>query len=76
MKPIGLRYKYDGEIMIVHRCLSCGKISNNRIAGDDIPEVILSLLQEKSDACNLLTSENIREVHDALYGKTSLTCSE
>lgn len=35
MKPIGLVTKKDGEIMLVHLCEKCGKISTNRIAGDD-----------------------------------------
>jgi len=69
MKPIGLRFKYDGELMIVHWCLSCGKISNNRIAGDDIPEVILTLIQDRSGGNHLLTTEHIYAIHDILYGK-------
>jgi hypothetical protein len=69
MEPIGLRFKRDGELMIVHQCLSCGKISNNRIAGDDIPEVILMLIQQKPNKRNLLTIDYIHEIHDALYGR-------
>lgn len=70
MKPIGLRFKHDGELMIVHQCLSCGKITNNRISGDDIPEVILMLIQEHMNEMNLLTNEHIYEIRDALYGKS------
>ena len=44
MKPIGLTCKHTEEIMIVHVCLHCGKISCNRIAGDDDPHIILSLI--------------------------------
>ena len=56
MKPIGLTFKqegtdkYDrsrqGELMIIHECLGCGKISINRIAGDDSPEAILRIFEE------------------------------
>jgi hypothetical protein len=44
MQPIGLtlkrtRKKYgraqNGELMLIHRCADCGKISVNRIAADD-----------------------------------------
>lgn len=55
MKPIGLRFKnqksnpytgrVSGELMIVHQCINCGRISSNRIAGDDNPQQIIRLLQ-------------------------------
>jgi len=44
MEPLGLtvkhtlkRYKAEkqGELMLIHRCAACGKLSINRIAGDD-----------------------------------------
>ena len=40
MKPVGLTFKREGEgktgeIMLVHICERCGKISINRLAGDD-----------------------------------------
>jgi hypothetical protein len=54
MQPIGLMLKpgkinryareNSGEIMLVHYCLSCGKISPNRIAGDDNAFAIIELL--------------------------------
>jgi hypothetical protein len=46
MKPVGLTTKKDGEIMIVHRCEKCGKVSNNRIAGDDNTDTILALADD------------------------------
>lgn len=46
MKPIGLTRKSKGELMVVHQCLKCGKLSPNRIAGDDNCDVLLSLLEE------------------------------
>jgi hypothetical protein len=57
MKPIGLtlkktRKKYGemelGELMIIHCCVDCGKISINRIAADDDQETIYNLF-----ACTL-----------------------
>ncbi|MDP2649338.1 MAG: RNHCP domain-containing protein [bacterium] len=53
MVPIGLTFKLEkpdkykedvGEIMLVHRCTKCGKISINRIAGDDDTEKIMQLV--------------------------------
>jgi len=44
MEPIGLTVKHtlkryqaekQGELMLIHRCTACGKLSINRIAGDD-----------------------------------------
>jgi hypothetical protein len=56
MKPIGLTFKQEGvdkygrprqgEIMIVHECTACDKISINRIAADDNSEAILSILEK------------------------------
>jgi DNA-directed RNA polymerase subunit RPC12/RpoP len=48
MEPIGLTFKKQkGEIMLIHKCLKCGKISLNRIAGDDSPEAILKIKDNK-----------------------------
>lgn len=50
MQPIGLalksvRSKYNretgGELMLVHQCSECGKVSLNRIAADDLTDVLL-----------------------------------
>jgi DNA-directed RNA polymerase subunit RPC12/RpoP len=59
MKPVGLTAKKDGEIMLVHRCEKCGKVSNNRIAGDDNTDAILALADE----------ETIDEIRIQLFGK-------
>ena len=58
MTPIVLTFKHEGfdkygkvrqgELMIVHRCMECGKVNINRIAGDDSEETILLLLQQKN----------------------------
>jgi hypothetical protein len=46
MEPIGLTIKRDGgELMIVHVCKGCGKISKNRISADDNDHAILNLFK-------------------------------
>lgn len=35
MPPIGLETRRTGEFVLIHKCEKCGKISKNRIAGDD-----------------------------------------
>ena len=55
MKPIGLTFKQEGfdkygkmppgELMLIHRCQSCGKISINRIAGDDDNQTIWEVFE-------------------------------
>ncbi len=72
MKPIGLQQRLDGEIMIVHECLSCGKLSPNRIAGDDFPDAIISLLYvEQGMHLKFLNKNDIHEVRSALFGNSS-----
>jgi len=51
MQPVGLtlkktRKKYgmdSGELMLVHRCVECGRLSINRIAADDLPEALFEV---------------------------------
>ncbi len=54
MKPVGLtlkrsRDKYTsdnhGELMLVHRCINCEELSINRIAADDDPDMLLTILR-------------------------------
>jgi DNA-directed RNA polymerase subunit RPC12/RpoP len=53
MQPIGLTLKHtynkyasdDGELMLIHRCLNCGKLSINRIAADDNAEQLISIFE-------------------------------
>jgi hypothetical protein len=35
--------KRNGEWMLVHRCVECGKLCGNRIAGDDNELALMSL---------------------------------
>ncbi len=90
MKPIGLTVKkikhnpytdkVSGELIIVHLCLNCGKISCNRIAGDDNSHAITCLLEKSNNlsqetitklstyGIRLLTQDDKQEVLTSLYG--------
>ncbi len=85
MKPIALTFKNEGldkygkkkqgEIMIVHKCEKCGKISINRIAGDDSAEEILKILNKKDSLTadipkdiSILTKNDENEVKRQLLG--------
>jgi len=86
MRPVGLTFKHEGrgktgEIMLIHLCLSCTKISINRIARDD-PETqilavynnALSLNEEQrasllANGIYLLTAHDRTEVMVQLFGK-------
>jgi hypothetical protein len=35
MEPIAISTQKDAEWSLVHRCVTCGDIKTNRIAGDD-----------------------------------------
>lgn len=43
MEPISIATKADGEWSIVHRCVGCGQLRTNRIAGDDDELALLGL---------------------------------
>lgn len=90
MQPIALAFKNyevnpftnrgNGELMIVHQCLNCSKISPNRIAGDDNVYQILSILEEsfesdnslitkiKNLGINMVTPKNKKNVLISLFG--------
>lgn len=92
MEPVGLVFKKEklnkygpqrrGEIMVVHHCMGPdGKISANRIAGDDNPNAILDILDrsQKLDQelkrelgkknLELIHKEDEEEVKIQLFGK-------
>ena len=90
MKPIGLTFKHEGvdkygqkkqgELMLVHQCQRCGKVSINRVAGDDDPQKILEVLQKLSQSplplgkigeIELLKEEDRGEVEKQLFGEKS-----
>ena len=90
MQPIAIAFKDykinpftnrgSGELMIIHQCLNCGKISPNRIAGDDNEYQILSILKESTDlnkklaiqlrnmGLELITTSNSEEALTSLFG--------
>jgi len=93
MKPIGLTFKQEGidrygsqrqgELIVIHWCTNanCGKISINRIAGDDNPETILRVFEESqapdpnlkkalnNDNIRLLTRDSEKQIRTQLFGK-------
>lgn len=90
MKPIGLTLKIagvdrygkakKGELMLIHQCVGCGKISINRIAADDDEKVILDVFKsaEKIEGklrkqlvksgIKVLDESSEKEIHNQLYG--------
>lgn len=90
MKPIGLtlkatRKKYGpakaGELMLIHQCQGCGKISINRIAADDTPARLLEVFHASFDLAEevkgqlvesgiaMLLPEDEQIVGEQLFGK-------
>jgi hypothetical protein len=86
MEPIGLTFKHEGykkigEVMLIHFCLGCQKISINRIARDDSEYKILETLNASfslNDALKnrlsgndiyLLTESDNQELSVQLFGK-------
>lgn len=87
MKPVGLTLKHcaknygptQGELMLVHECLDCGKMSINRIAADDVAETIYELYQKSfgmessikaslaSSGVDLLGKEDNKMVSERLF---------
>lgn len=91
MQPIGLTLKAShkkyasvtgGEMMLVHLCSGCEKISINRIAADDVSAVILEVFrasltlsaptQERIlvSGINLLCESSIGIIYQQLYGQS------
>lgn len=55
MEPIGLTFKHEGynklgEIMLIHVCQGCTKLSINRIARDDPEFLILSIFEDSIES--------------------------
>jgi len=85
MEPIGLTFKKEGidkygklrqgELMVVHRCLGCGKISINRIAADDEAKEILKVFEkslkrtENVIGIEFLGEKDREEIETQLFGK-------
>ena len=89
MQPVGLTFKQitkrygaaHGELMIVHRCAECGKISINRIAADDDAEKVLVTFQHsqrldqriraeiEAAGIRTITDTDLTRVLGQLFGK-------
>src|SRR6185437_11675604 len=66
MKPIGLTFKHDGydkqgELMLIHICSVCDKISINRIASDDFTDVIIEIFDQSKNLYEELKGRLITE---------------
>ena len=44
MEAVAVWVRRDGEWALIHRCARCGALSSNRIAADDNPLLLMSLL--------------------------------
>jgi hypothetical protein len=60
MEPVGLTLKHEGygkmgEIMLIHLCSGCNKISINRVARDDPEHMLLGIFE-----CSLGLSKQIK----------------
>ena len=92
MKPVGMtiknsRDKYatsqNGELMLVHRCTKCNRLSINRVAADDDPMKLLAVFKNSSPEIHriqhicqeqgilLLKSADKSLVHTRLFGNPS-----
>lgn len=91
MRPIALTFKntrvdeygkqQKGEIMIVHECPKCNKISINRIAADDNPDEIIKLFnitlsineelknKLKLMGINVASDKDREEIENQIFGK-------
>jgi hypothetical protein len=86
MEPVGLTFKYEGrgkagEIMVVHVCRACQKVSINRIARDDVEHSILEVFYRSFSlgdsmrlrlgrrGIDLLGRDDEEEVSIRLFGK-------
>ena len=98
MQPIGLTLKHrqkkysgerngagsHGELMLIHRCHDCGKLSINRIAADDQVERLMELYHEsllldastrdqlEAIGIQLLQSDDSGLVVSQLWGNTQI----
>jgi DNA-directed RNA polymerase subunit RPC12/RpoP len=80
MKPLALAFKGGGELCLVHKCLSCGKINYNRIAADDSSEMLQNVFKSslsldtstvhsiQVSGIKILDKEDGDELRKQLYG--------
>ncbi|MBD3238794.1 MAG: RNHCP domain-containing protein [Candidatus Moranbacteria bacterium] len=95
MKPIGLCFKKQkpnkyrpgaqkGELMLIHKCEKCNKISINRIAVDDDESKLIKILENardlnqetiqifKKQGIQPIQNSDEKEVLEQLFGKTNV----
>jgi len=86
MQPVGLTFRIEsrgrrGEIMLIHACSGCPKISINRIAADDLDTEIVGVFNASQMMSEPLRRKTLgqgivpalrsdtREIQRQLYGK-------
>lgn len=84
MIPIGLTFKNEkkgkGELMLIHQCEKCGKISINRIAADDSIDLLMQIFEAslarneikhvlESKAVHMADEMDRKEIQTQLQGK-------
>ena len=81
MQPVGLSIKHtikkyspntQGELMLIHRCTGCGKLSINRIAADDDAGMIYQLFRV-SETLTRELKEDILQQNITILGMADLT---
>ena len=74
LKKTHKRYDYGvgGELMLIHHCTGCGRLSINRIAADDDPQAIYAVfrasLQTDPALAGLLGDEPVRALTELEAG--------
>ena len=82
MKPVGLtqkrtakKYGGAGELMLVHRCTGCARVSLNRLAADDDPQAVLAVFEGSlrgeffDREIEVLGIDSQRLVEEQLFGR-------
>lgn len=81
MEPVGLTFKHEGygkigELMLVHLCSICQKISINRIARDDSEQQVAEIFSQSRDLNETyrlrLAAQNIYLLSDVDSGELSM----
>ncbi len=90
MRPVGLTLKQvnkkysvagQGELMVVHACTGCGKLSINRLAADDVMRTVMEIFEAslqidgdlremaEREGIGMLGEKDRRTVQERLIGK-------
>jgi hypothetical protein len=85
MQPVGLTFKHEGqnkigEAMLIHVCMGCDKISINRLARDDLDNLVLDIFENSKqmssglrERCQqgdiyIMNDTDKEELHRQLFG--------